>query len=197
MLKKLWLVRHGETNFNREHKLQGRLDTPLNEAGLQQAERVARALRGESIDAIWTSPLQRAHVTARCINQYHERVLEVRTELTERSFGELEGAPLGQLVALEKAHSGSLYDFAPEEAESFQQLESRAAKLADSILQSRHEHLLLVAHAGIFRPLIGAFLDMSFEEWFGLAQGNTCINHFQFHAGNVTAYHLNDDAHLL
>lgn len=196
MLKKLFLVRHGETDFNRQRRLQGQKDTPLNEVGLKQAERVAQALRGESLDAIWTSPLQRALVTARCINRYHEHALEIRTELTERSFGEMEGKPIEALRALENTHTGSLYNFSPNKAETFQHLEQRASRFVDSILKSQHERLLLVGHAGIFRPMIASLLGLTFEEWFGIAQSNTCINHFQFHDGEVTAYHLNDDAHL-
>ena len=67
-LTHLFLVRHGETDYNRKGIVQGRgVDTPLNEKGLQQAQALARRMTDEAIDAVHSSPLTRALQTARCV----------------------------------------------------------------------------------------------------------------------------------
>ena len=58
------MVRHGETDWNRERRFQGRADQPLNEAGRAQARELAELLRGEPVSAVYTSPLRRAGETA-------------------------------------------------------------------------------------------------------------------------------------
>ncbi len=68
---KLILVRHGETLWNKEHRVQGFTDIALSETGKRQAERLAVCLRDERIDAIYCSNLQRAFETARVIGQFH------------------------------------------------------------------------------------------------------------------------------
>ena len=68
---KIFTVRHGQTNWNIERRLQGHTDTPLNAEGLAQAEKVAKRLSSEKVDAIYTSDLSRAFKTAEAINQHH------------------------------------------------------------------------------------------------------------------------------
>ncbi len=90
---KILLVRHGETDWNKIHRLQGGgSDTPLNELGYQQAESVALRLKKEKLEAIFSSPLQRAMHTARAISRYHQLEVISLPELKEIGVGKLEGA---------------------------------------------------------------------------------------------------------
>jgi broad specificity phosphatase PhoE len=91
-LVKIILVRHGETEWNRQHRIQGSAsDNPLNEIGLRQAERLALCLKGETIEAIYSSPLLRAMRTAQTIAEYHGLEVVPLPSLKEIDMGELEG----------------------------------------------------------------------------------------------------------
>ena len=84
-------IRHGETTWNVDGRIQGHLDIPLNDTGLWQAEQAAQALADESIAAIYSSDLQRAHVTAQAIARTSGAPLHATTGLRERCFGDFQG----------------------------------------------------------------------------------------------------------
>lgn len=90
----IFLVRHGETEWNRQRRLQGRTDIPLNDAGLAEARRAAKALRDVNFDRIFTSPLQRARKTAEILRGSREIPVTAEPLLIEVSFGVGEGIQL-------------------------------------------------------------------------------------------------------
>ena len=93
----IFLVRHGETEWNRQRRLQGRTDIPLNDTGLAEARRAAKALQDVSFDRIFTSPLQRARKTAEIIRGSREIPITEEPKLIEVSFGVGEGISVGCL----------------------------------------------------------------------------------------------------
>ena len=96
---KIILVRHGETEWNKIHRIQGGAsDVPLNEVGKQQASNVAERLKNEKIQAIYSSPLQRALYTAREIARYHCLEVNLAPALREIDAGSLEGFPSAELI---------------------------------------------------------------------------------------------------
>ncbi len=96
---KLILVRHGETSWNRERKIQGVSDIGLSELGCRQVQKLALSLRNEYIEAIVTSPLKRAYETARAIGRYHDVPVEVENDLQELNTGDLEGLSMPEVMA--------------------------------------------------------------------------------------------------
>ena len=94
-------IRHGETAWNVDSRLQGHLDIPLNDVGLWQARQAALALADEPIDAIYSSDLQRAWVTAQAIAETTQAPLAAHQGLRERSFGVLQGHTFEELEAKE------------------------------------------------------------------------------------------------
>lgn len=90
----IFLVRHGETEWNRQRRLQGRTDIPLNDAGLAEARKAAKALRDVNFDRIFTSPLQRARKTAEILRGSREIPITAEPLLIEVSFGIGEGIQL-------------------------------------------------------------------------------------------------------
>ena len=104
----VYLVRHGETDWNIEKRFQGQRDIPLNATGLAQAEASGKALEGVRFSAIFSSPLSRAVRTAQAIST-HTGGAPVVTDprLVERSFGELEGMTVPEGQAYVKAHGGN------------------------------------------------------------------------------------------
>jgi len=91
------MVRHGETTWNREKRVQGFSDVALSEEGLIQAKKLARALRETRIEAICTSPLRRAFHTARAIGKFHPLPIEIEPGLKELNQGDLEGRTYREL----------------------------------------------------------------------------------------------------
>jgi broad specificity phosphatase PhoE len=87
----VYLVRHGETQWNREGRCQGVTDIPLTEKGIQQAEALGRGFATKRPSLILASPLQRAHETAIRIAQPHGLAIETSTALQEWDQGDLEG----------------------------------------------------------------------------------------------------------
>ena len=88
---KIYLIRHGETDWNLQGRLQGREDIPLNQTGILQAEACGEALRAVRLDSIHTSPLMRAEETAEIIAAWQQCPVIVNSELIERDYGRLAG----------------------------------------------------------------------------------------------------------
>ena len=99
---KLILIRHGETAWNREKKVQGLSDIELSETGVRQAHRLALSLKDEKIEAIYASPLKRAHETARIVGQFHRASIILKSGLIEMDQGDFEGLRFHELRNLHK-----------------------------------------------------------------------------------------------
>ncbi|MCM2345285.1 MAG: histidine phosphatase family protein [Acidovorax soli] len=151
-------VRHGETAWNVDTRIQGHLDIPLNDTGLWQARQLARALADEPLAAIYTSDLQRAQATAQAVADATGAPLTPEPALRERSFGALQGRTFAEIeTALpEQALRWRKRDphFAPEGGESLTALRER---INDTVhrLAARHpgEQVVLVAHGGVLDVL--------------------------------------------
>ena len=95
---RLLLVRHGETRWNEERRVQGAgSDTELNERGRAQAEQLTQALKGEDLSAVYSSPLRRARYTAETISRYHNLEAKLEPRLKEIDAGELESRMVDSL----------------------------------------------------------------------------------------------------
>lgn len=151
-------IRHGETAWNVDSRIQGHLDIPLNDRGLWQAQQLARALADEPVAAIYTSDLLRARATAQAVADATGAPLTPERNLRERSFGALEGRTFAEIEneLPELALRWRKRDphFAPEGGESLIALRER---IADTVhrLASLHtgEQMVLVAHGGVLDVL--------------------------------------------
>ena len=152
-------IRHGETTWNVDGRIQGHLDIPLNDTGLWQAEQAGRALEGESIAAIYSSDLQRAYATAEAVARTTGAPLTPVPGLRERSFGSFQGRTFQQIEteSPEQALRWRKRDphFVPDGGgESLDMLRERIAVTVDGIA-ARHagEQIVLVAHGGVMDVL--------------------------------------------
>ena len=152
---KLCLIRHGETAWNAERRLQGHTDIPLNAKGMLQARQMAQALKNINLafDFLYTSDLKRAADTAQAVVELFGVEAQVDSALRERHFGALQGfsiseAPL-QRPDIWQAHITRDLDHDLEGGESIQQFSSRVQKALDNI-QMRHagKTILVVSHGG-------------------------------------------------
>lgn len=155
---RLIAIRHGETAWNVDTRIQGHLDIPLNDTGLWQARQLARALAGEPLSAIYASDLQRAHATARAIAEATGAPLVPEPALRERSFGQLEGRTFAEIETElpEQARRWRQRDphFAPEGGETLVQLRERIAATTHRLAAQHTGGLVvLVAHGGVLDVL--------------------------------------------
>jgi broad specificity phosphatase PhoE len=161
----LLLVRHGETDWNRDGRWQGHSDTPLNERGREQSRELAAQLDGMAVDVVYSSDLARARETAEIVA---DRLgLEVRLDrrLRERGFGAWEGLTSTEIEGrFEEAHrrwrAGK--GFGADDAESFDAFARRVHAFLNDVLQLHpDENVLVVAHGGSIRVIhaLAAGLD--------------------------------------
>ena len=151
-------IRHGETAWNVDTRIQGHLDIPLNTTGLWQADQVARALADEPITAIYTSDLQRAHATAQAVARSTGAPLTTHIGLRERSFGHFQGRTFAEIEAElpEDAHRWRKRDphYAPEGGESLVTLRERIERTVAQLAQQHlGEQVVMVAHGGVLDVL--------------------------------------------
>jgi len=149
-MTELYLVRHGETDWNAARRIQGRTDIPLNDTGRAQARQAAELLARRRWDAVYSSPLERAHETARIIAERLglDDVTDVEA-FVERDYGEAEGMGFDELEARY-----------PEgvRAPGQETREQVAARVVPALLALAEQHpgerLVIVSHGGAIRSVL-------------------------------------------
>jgi len=159
---KLFLVRHGQTGWNKNGILQGRTDVPLNDEGIRQAIKLAELLQNEKIDFIFSSPLIRAKLTAEIIAKKHKLEIIEDRRLKEIDLGEWEGQKTEEVLKDPKRELWAKYELNSETpgGESIGEVEKRVFEFLDEIFSKYSEkNILIVGHqlvnAVIKRRLIG------------------------------------------
>jgi len=195
-------VRHGETAWNVDTRIQGQLDIPLNDNGRWQAQRLARALAAsERIDAIYTSDLLRAWDTAESIAQAVGLRTVTEPGLRERGFGKFQGKTFTDLETHWPEETARWRDrdpnWAPPEGETLVQVRERVEHAADALAR-RHMggQIVLVAHGGVLDALYrcAARLDIRAPRTWTL--GNASINRLLWTPEGMTVVGWADTAHL-
>ncbi|WP_130838592.1 histidine phosphatase family protein [Lachnoclostridium sp. Marseille-P6806] len=150
---KLYLIRHGETDWNAAKKVQGQRDIPLNENGRRAAALTGRALRNTEFDRIYTSPLSRARETAELIRAGRSIPLFTDDRLREIDFGPYEGCVVTALPESFRLFSEAPERYeAPEGAESIEALAARARSfllevlVPASLLPNAPKRIMVVSH---------------------------------------------------
>ncbi len=154
----LLLARHGETDWNRELRIQGSSDIDLNELGRQQAQFLAQELTDVDLDAIYASDLSRARATAAAVAATHALEVNIDPRLRERSFGSWEGLTREDITAFPE---GSRHD-----GESDEQVRERMLAAVQEIA-AKHpgEQVLIVSHGGALNTLWHHALGVRIERW--------------------------------
>ena len=203
-------LRHGETAWNVDARIQGHTDIGLSARGQWQAQRLALALADEPIDHIYTSDLLRAQATAQAIAQAiatapHteplERPLQTHSGLRERAFGQFEGATFEQIAsqwpdaARRWRHRDP--DFAPPEGETLRNFYHRIQNTLNA-LASQHlgQQIALVAHGGVLDVLYRLATQQSLSSPRTWALGNTAINRLLWTPESLTLVGWSDTRHL-
>ena len=194
-------VRHGETAWNVDTRIQGHLDIALNDTGHWQARQVARALADEPLAAVYTSDLQRAHATAQAIAQASGAPLVAEPGLRERSFGELEGRTFAEIEAElpEQARRWRQRapHFAPAGGETLVQLRERIAATTHRLAAQHTEQLIvLVAHGGVLDMLYRLATGLDLQAPRTWLVTNASINRLLWTPQGLTLVGWADTQHL-
>ena len=147
----LLLVRHGETDWNADGRLQGQTDRPLSEFGRRQARKLADELADEELEAIYSSDLARARETAEIVGERLELAVALDPDLREKDWGTWEG-----LTAVERDR----VEFVGESTEAHQERTLRALRR----ISERHPgdgRVLVVTHGGSMRRVQSAAMGMA------------------------------------
>ena len=198
---KIYLMRHGETKWNKRSKLQGQVDIPLAPKGIEQAEMTSEGMKDITFDHIFSSPLKRAYKTAQVVRR--DRPIEIVRDdrLKEMSFGTSEGKIIGKIMAnpamvryqrfrLDPAH------FRPAKyGEYFQDVLKRTDEFFQEEivpLEGKAENILIVAHGGVVRSFILNFTKRPLSECWKTPFGRNCSSAaFEYKNGEINMIYEN------
>lgn len=191
---KIYLFRHGETAWNKERRLQGQSDVPLNDYGRRLAIETGEALKEVCFDKAFCSPLSRASETAELILGERKVPLIRDDRLKEIHFGEYEGHAFDEM---KRDEGHPLYYFlmkpecykAPQGAESFSETSQRARSfLQEQIvpLEGICENVLIVAHGAFNRSLVGVIGDIPLEDFWKTSLPNCAATILSLEGGRFT-----------
>ncbi|MCY3567867.1 MAG: histidine phosphatase family protein [Chloroflexi bacterium] len=167
-----YLVRHGETDWNRAQRIQGQTDVPLNARGRRQIAALARRLHGTRFTAVYASDLSRTMQSARLLVGETALPIAPTPELREFSYGEWEGLTIAEVEARDadrfsRRLSGRNEDFAGPGGENTFDVLERVRRFHEQTMQ-RHapgEAVLVVGHGGSLRALLVCLLDLPPEHF--------------------------------
>ena len=198
---RLLVLRHGQTDWNVDQRIQGQLDIPLNGHGHWQAERLASALAGEDLHAVYSSDLQRAAGTAAALARASGLAVQTDTGLRERAFGDFEGVSFREIEqrwpdAAQRWRRREP-DFAPGGGETLRQFYARSVQAATQ-LAARHpgQTVALVAHGGVLDCLYRAACRIELEAPRTWQLGNASINRLLHSDEGLALVGWNDSRHL-
>ena len=201
MTTRLCIVRHGETAWNAEHRIQGQLDIPLNEIGLRQAQAVGGALKDEHFDAIYSSDLVRARQTGDPIANFLSIKILLEIDLRERHYGIFERLTYAEVKVRYPEDYARFEardpDYAFRTGESLKDFSARSIAVISGIANEHKDQSILVfTHGGVldklYRFITG--LPLSAQRNFGIP--NAGLNRIEVTPAGWQVRSWADIAHL-
>ena len=198
---KLFLTRHGQTDWNIAGRYQGQSDTPLNETGLRQAEQIAKRLSSETIHAIYSSDLSRAANTAQTIADFHSLEVKKDSRWRELSFGDWEGLTYQEMSArspnLFEAWMKDPLTISTPNGETLAQLAERVKAAFDEIKEEHADQtVLVVAHSGSLQSLLAVTLGVDLNRYWQFRISQASLSEMNVYEDSVVLNLLNDVSHF-
>ena len=153
----IYIIRHGQTDWNIEHRIQGKTDIVLNTEGIKQVELITQKIANLKIDSIISSDLKRAYMTAQIINEKFNKTIKADKRLREFNFGTLEGITRKQITQ----EIWGKFDENPKQfnAETKKEVFNRIKSFIDDIKsKNSNKNVLVVTHGGPIR-MINYYID--------------------------------------
>jgi len=188
---KIYLFRHGETDWNKARRLQGQSDISLNEFGRELAVKTAEALKDVKFDRVFSSPLDRALETAKIISGWESVITDDR--LREINFGDCEG---GQFDEMKADETHPLHNFfchpdcyePPMGAESFESVVARGKEFfTEQILplEDSCENVLVIAHGAFNRSLLNTIKGTALKDFWQIGLPNCAASILSLENGQL------------
>ena len=200
-MMRLILVRHGQTEWNAGGRYQGQSNVALSELGRRQAECLAGNFPVQSLDAIYSSDLDRARETAECVGRKFGVPVCLEPSFRELSFGDWEGLTYQEISTRWPEEANKLFT-APDtlkipNGETFQDLQKRALAKID-ILYKEHidETVAVFAHGAINKTMLAGLMHIPLHYLWSIRQDNTAVNILRIDEGYVTVELVNSTFHL-
>jgi broad specificity phosphatase PhoE len=197
------LVRHGETEWNRLHRFQGRSDIALNSKGNNQANALSLALQNETITAIYTSPLGRALETALHVSRFHPGIPLIKESgFLEMDLGDFEGMEAQRWAAehheFRKAWEKSPAALAMPGGESLRDVQQRAVAALERICKaySSGSTLLICLHNFVIGSLLCFASKLSLDDFRQVRQNTAALNIIYKDGSDFEVETVNDCRHL-
>ena len=200
-MTRILLIRHGQTEWNRQEIFRGRADIPLSEEGIRQAQALADRLSDERIAAVYSSPLVRAYATAERVANAHGLQPQPVHPLTDIDYGAWEGHQHQQVEELypdlyvrwlTKPHLAH-----PPGGETLAQVRRRATPALDGIAAAhRQAAIVVVSHRVVNKLILCHALGLGNDVFWRIRQDTACLNLLEQEDGRVTVRLVNDTCHL-
>lgn len=199
---KIMLVRHGVTEWNATQRIQGQSDTHLAPDGIHQARLLSIHFPFDTVDAIYSSDLNRAMTTAKIIaSRFNLEITPVK-EFREINFGSWEGRSFED-IAKEEPTEFKKFFLQPDMlifkgGETFAELQNRAVTMLKKIVHDSddNKNIVIVMHGAIIRTIIAYILEMPLRKIWAIKQQNTAVNILRIDDGAYSIELLNDIHHL-
>ena len=166
-VKKWYLIRHGETDFNKKRFFYGKADVSINETGKEQADLLHRLMKGRSISRVYTSQLKRTQETAAII--FPDQNPTAYKALNERDFGLWEGRTANEIQSafplVWEEWLESPFEVTPSKAEPFEKFKERVWSIVKEIRETADPEIVIVGHLGVLRLIYQFLVNMEADFW--------------------------------
>lgn len=191
---KLYIIRHGETDWNKEKKLQGQSNTSLNDYGRELASITGDALTDVHFDYVFSSPLNRSLETAKLILKDRDIKIQTDDRLKEISFGEYEGVPADEMPGdFTRQFFGEPESYvAPKGGETYEELLCRTDNFLSEVirplsLSEPDSSVVIFGHGAMNKSILVNLQGLTVKDmWSGTFQKNCCVNIFEIYGDNAT-----------
>lgn len=199
----IFIARHGETEYNRTGRIQGRgINVSINDTGKRQAKAIAEALRDTKINHIFSSSLKRSIETADIVSSHLNVPVQSYPELDEMNFGIIEGKPINEIGSqLEELHSNwksGQTGFALDNGESPDDVLERVLMRMDELTREHSgKNVLYVLHGRLIRILLAHWLEYGLSAMHRIEHQNGALYHLQLNGNSkYESVYLNNTDHL-
>ena len=205
------LARHGETDWNKQRRMQGISDTELNETGRRQVEALAQSLKGRNVEAIYTSPLKRALDTAHAIGRHHQIDVVTLDDLKELDVGEIDGLSFEEMrsqysdflnewikdcTAVRLPGGCTMHEIQDRAWGAIQDILNRHPSGAAGVEEYEEKLVVVVAHFFPIHAIICKALGLHLSQFRRLKVDLASTSTLDFNQFETVLISLNDTCHL-